>query len=227
LLAGSAVSQAEYIQHYGVDPGKIQLTRHGVDVDFFKPNSGGKAMRTRFGIGFSDPVILFAGFVTPRKGLEYLAKALPRMNPRPWLVIAGKWSLAIRQQFLTLIGPLAERVVEVGFVADEEMPACYGMADVYVSPSLMEGFGLPLAEALACGTPVVTAQAGAASEVVGPGGILVEPRDPDSLARAVSTLLGNEDLRRNLAIQGREHVIREFNLKRVVNTTIEAYQRFR
>jgi glycosyltransferase involved in cell wall biosynthesis len=117
-------------------------------------------------------------------------------------------------------------VIETGFVPDEMMPAYYSLADVYVSPSLMEGFGLPLGEALACGTPVVAFDAGAVAEVVGPGGILVPPRDVKGLAEAVSYLLQNPDIRNSMAAKGRDHIVREFSVSKMLEATLEAYERF-
>src|SRR5204863_670546 len=114
-----------------------------------------------------------------------------------------------------LVGSAADRVIEAGYVPDEHLPDYYSLADVYVSPSLMEGFGLTLAEALACETPVVAAEAGSVAEVVGPGGILVPPRDPAALADAISGLLQDCELRRELGRRGREHIVREFSIEKM------------
>jgi glycosyltransferase involved in cell wall biosynthesis len=117
-------------------------------------------------------------------------------------------------------------VIELGFVDDEEMPYFFSMSDVYVSSSLLEGFGLPIAEALACGTPVVAADSGSVAEVMGPGGILVAQRDPIGLAREISKLLQNHSLRKELGTLGRDFVIREFSLVSMVKSTLEAYEYF-
>jgi len=117
------------------------------------------------------------------------------------------------------------RVIEAGFVSDEWMPAYYSMADVYVSSTLLEGFGLPIAEAMACQTPVVTSEAGSTAEVLGPGGIVVPARDPRSLAAAVSSLLQDEILRKEMGSRGREHIVAEFSLERMVQDMLAAYKR--
>lgn len=227
LLAGSSATRDEFIQRYGISPNRISLVRHGIDSDIFRPNhEAARALRSKFGLGASEPVILFVGFVTPRKGLEYLARALPLMNPMPRLVIVGRWSKTFRSHFLNLLGPAASCVVEAGFVPDEQMPAYYSLADVYVSPSLLEGFGIPMAEALSCETPVVAANAGAAAEVVGPGGLLVAPRDSVALATATSRLLENATLRLELGKKGREHVGHEFSIQTMLSETVSAYRRF-
>jgi len=227
LLAGSSTTREEFINHYKAPPDRVALARHGIDTAFFRRTDTADLLRSRLRIAKHEPVILFAGFVTPRKGMEYLASALPLMHPSPRLVIVGRWrSRAYREQVLRSLRSAASQVIEAGFVPDEQMPAYYSLADVYVSPSLLEGFGLPLAEVLACETPVVTTKAGAAAEVVGPGGVLVPPRDPIALASAVSSLLKNASLRRELGKRGREYVVSNFSIQTMLHSTLDAYERF-
>ena len=227
LLAGSLTSRNEFIKYYGIQPEKIRLARHGVDTDFFEPKKDIRSWREKFGINLDEPVIIFAGFITPRKGLEYLARAMPDIHPRPKLLIIGRWrSVNYRKRIMDLLQPLKEHVIELGFVDDQDMPYYFSMSDVYVSSSLLEGFGLPIAEALACGTPVVAADSGSVAEVVGPGGILVAQRDPKGLANEISKLLQNPSLRRELGTSGREYVINEFSLDSMVQATLNAYEYF-
>ena len=227
LLAGSSTTREEFINHYKAPPDRIALARHGIDTAFFRRTDMADLLRSQLGIAKHEPVILFAGFVTPRKGLEHLASALPLIHPSPRLVIVGRWrSRVYQEQVLRLLGSAASQVIEAGFVPDEQMPAYYSLADVYVSPSLLEGFGLPLAEALACETPVVTTNAGTAAEVVGPGGVLVPPRDPIALASAVSDLLKDASLRRELGKRGREYVVSNFSIQTMLHSTLDAYERF-
>jgi len=229
LLAVSETSQNEYVQYYKLRAECIHLVRHGFDLGFFKPIEQDTLLqfRKRIGIAESDQVVLFSGFITPRKGLEYLAQAMVEISPLPKLLIIGKWrNEAYRREVYSYLAPIRDQVIETGFVPDEMMPAYYSLADVYVSPSLMEGFGLPLGEALACGTPVVAFNAGAVAEVVGPGGILVPPRDVKGLANAVSYLLQNPDIRHSMAEKGREHIAREFSVSKMLEATLEAYERF-
>jgi glycosyltransferase involved in cell wall biosynthesis len=143
------------------------------------------------------------------------------------LIIAGNWTREYRSHFFSMLGSASHQVIEVGFIPDAQMPTYYSLADVYVSPSLLEGFGLPLAESLACETPVVAADAGAAAEVIGPGGLLVPPADPAALAQAVSSLLGDQDRRRGMGLRGREHIEREFGSALMLEKLLQAYERFR
>jgi len=225
LLAGSNTSRNKFIEEYHVHPGKIKIARHGVDTHFFMPINDVQSYREALGLKPGEPVILFAGFITPRKGLEYLAHALPVIDPKPKLMIIGRWrSARYRKKVMEIFQPCMDQVVEMGFVDDQDMPAYLSLADIYVSPSLLEGFGLPIVEALACETPVVAADAGSVAEVLGPGGILVKPRDPESLADEISKLLNEPSLRKQLGKAGRKYVVDEFSLEGMVNSTLEAYQ---
>lgn len=226
-LAVSETTRAEFIQHYGLTADRVRLTRHGIDTATFQPDPvGAVALRARLGLPPDSPVILFVGFVTPRKGLHYLAQALPYIQPAPYLVLAGRWGSGFRSTFLKQAGPFAKRVIEAGFVADADMSALYSLASVYVSPSLLEGFGLPLAEALACETPVVAADVGATREIVGPGGILVPSRNAQALASALSQLLNDPVYRRELAEAGRAHIQAHFSPAIVTDAILNAYRHF-
>lgn len=227
LLAGSATTRDEYINNYGIPPDRFALVPHGVDTEFFQSIQDVRYIRHQLNLIEGDPVILHVGFITPRKGLEYLAQALPMIQPAPRLMIAGRWrSEKYRQQVMKLLEPVQDQVIEVGFVPDEEMPAYYSICDVYVSSSLMEGFGLPLAEALACETPVVAVDAGAAAEVIGPGGILVPARQIGAFADAVSTLLQNASMREEMGRLGRGHIQKNFSVDSMLSATLDAYKRF-
>ncbi len=226
LLAVSAATRDEFVHHYAVSPDRIALARHSIDTQFFSRRPDTAHLRARYGLDPHEPVVLFVGFVTPRKGLAYLAEALSCIQPQPRLVVAGRWTAPDRARFRALLGSQAHRLVEAGFVPDDQMPALYSMADVYVSPSLLEGFGLPLAEALACETPVVAADVGSVAEVIGPGGILVTPADADALAVAVSQLLQSPERERELGRHGREHIRHEFSAEKTVSDTLAAYSRF-
>lgn len=227
LLAVSSTTRDEFIHTYNVPPSHIALTRHGIDTEFFRPVPDTKKLAAHLGLSASEPVLLFAGFVTLRKGLTYLAQMLPLIQPTPRLIILGRWNPKSKKHFLDRLGTMKNRVIDAGYVPDEQMPAFYSLADVYISSSLLEGFGLPLAESLACETPVVATSVGATAEVVGPGGILVPPRDPQAMAQAISKLLNDYPLRQELGKQGRNHITQHFTIQTMLHTTVEAYERFK
>lgn len=225
LLAGSETSKQEYVAYYKVPDEKIVVARYGVDVDFFRPVKA-QSLRASLNIPPGDLIIMYSGFFTPRKGLEYLALAMKEIHPTPWLVLTGKWTLSVYKKFYAYLGAMRSKVIDVGFVPDERMPDYFSMADIYISPSLLEGFGLPLAESLACGTPVVAADAGAVSEVIGPGGILVPPADPHALAVSITNLFASPTKRKDLAEKGRKHVVEHFSLADMILAYENAYKGF-
>jgi MMP alpha-(1->4)-mannosyltransferase len=228
LLAGSATTRDEFITNYRIGPERVAIVRHGIDTEFFQRTPNTDALRQELGIAEGEPVILFVGFITPRKGLEYLAQALSHISPMPRLVLVGMWrNEGYRQQVYRSFGRNQRLIVEAGFVPDEQLPAYYSLADVYVATTLMEGFGLPFAEALSCKTPVVTTGVGSTAEVLGPGGVLVPARDPSALAEAVSNLLKDPDMRDRMGSEGRQHIVDEFSIQAMLSQAVAAYERFR
>jgi glycosyltransferase involved in cell wall biosynthesis len=227
MIAGSTTTRDEFIQYYGVHPECVLIAPHGVDTSFFQPSNNTATIRQKLGLSDGEQVILFAGFITRRKGLEILGKALSLIQPIPKLVILGKWrSETYRREVYDTLRPYEQYVIEIGFVPDEEMPDYYSLADVYVSSSFLEGFGLPLAESLACETPVVALDTGSVAEVVGEGGILIKEHNPEAMAGAISTLLQEEEHRREMGRRGRVHIIREFSIASMLEKTLEAYNKF-
>ncbi len=169
ILAGSEAAATEFTTHYGADPRRVRVVPLGIDLERFRPMPAA-ALRRDLGLADDEVAVLYVGFCTPRKGLEHLARAMRLLPPRCKLVIVGRWEADYRAKFYRALGDAGDRVIECGYVADGALPAYYNLADVFVFPSLLEGFGLPLAEALACGTPVVATLGSASPEVVGLGG---------------------------------------------------------
>ncbi len=225
LIASSCATAEEFVAHYGVAPERVTVVPLGIDLERFRPQDA-SALRHKLGLE-GAPVLLHVGFGTPRKGLEYLARAMRLLPPDVRLVKVGRWEASYRAKFYRLLGPDAGRVIELGYIPDEEIPLYYSLADVFVFPTLLEGFGYPICEALACGTPVVTTDANSCAEVLGPGGRAVPPRNPAALAHAIGELLADAALRRRLAEQGRVWVEKHFSVERMVRETLEVYERVR
>src|SRR4029079_1919947 len=137
--------------------------------------------------GIKKPYLLYVGTIEPRKNLLTLVRAFEELlratRHRPQLVLCGGRGWLDDEVFkmITQLG-LTEMVHFTGYVPDEDLPALYSQAEVFVYPSLYEGFGLPPLEAMACGTCVVTSDSSSLPEVVGKSGITVAPRDGKALA---------------------------------------------
>ncbi|HMM42812.1 MAG TPA: glycosyltransferase family 1 protein, partial [Thermomicrobiales bacterium] len=176
--------------------------------------------------GLDTPVLLFLGTLQPRKNLETLLKAYARTaGETGWqLVVAGAagWQ---HEPIFALARELgvAQTVRFIGFVPPEELPIWYNAADAFVYPSLYEGFGLPLLEAMACGTPVVASETPALREVVGNAGLVVGPRDVPALAQALLQLARAPELRQELATRGLRRA-REYSWRRTAAETAAVYR---
>jgi glycosyltransferase involved in cell wall biosynthesis len=118
---------------------------------------------------------------------------------------------------------LAERIHFVGYVAAEELPWWYNAAEVFVYPSLYEGFGLPPLEAMACGTPVITSTASSLPEVVGQAGLLIDPVDVQALASALAQVLGDATLQAQMRTAGLEQA-RRFSWPKTAHLTVSSYR---
>jgi glycosyltransferase involved in cell wall biosynthesis len=140
------------------------------------------------------------------------------------LVIAGRkgWGVEGILADVERLG-LAERVHFPDFVADDDLPALYSAASLFAYPSLYEGFGLPVLEAMACGTPVVASKRSSLPEVVGEAGLLVDPLDVTAIADAMAQVLADEDLHQRLSQSGHRQAAK-FNWGETAAKLVELYQ---
>lgn len=189
LVAGDIVDQ-------GVEHGKVRVAPLGVDL--VKVTAAQVAeVCERFGL--PAEFVLWVGTIEPRKNLRNLVAAMTQLADVP-LVIAGPDGWAIDD--VDLLEPLGSRAVRVGHVSEADLHALYSAASVFVLPSLAEGFGLPVLEAMAQGTPVVTSAGTATEEVAGGAALLVDPLDPEAIADGLRSVLGDDDLADGMRVAG-------------------------
>jgi glycosyltransferase involved in cell wall biosynthesis len=203
IIMPSLATQREFVEHYGVQPSRTTLVYPGIDVHRFETLPERGAARRRLSLPAGVPILLYVGFSTPRKGVEYLAKALTTMQTPAHLVMVGKWDARYKERFLDTLGNGRSRVHIAGYVPDAELPAYFAAADVFVLPTLLEGFGYPLVEAMSAGLPVVTTTGGSASEIVGDAGLVVPVGDSATLAGALDRVLAEDGLAQHLGQIGR------------------------
>ena len=213
ILADSVATKRDLQSAWGVDGEKITVLYSGVNERFQMVTDDGTlaALRVRYRLG-DEPFVLAVGTVQPRKNYELLVRAFAPVAARfpHALVIAGGrgW---LNEGLMTEIErqALGERVRLIGFVDDDDLPALYSAADLLAFPSLYEGFGLPLLEAMACGTPVLSSNASSLPEVAGEGAaVLLSPHDEAAWSGAMIELLGSDAARRRLARKGIEQSAR-------------------
>jgi len=194
----------------------------------FRRVSASEAAPVRHRFGVEDEFILFVGTIEPRKNLLNLFRAvneLLRTTPlRPQLVVAGAegWLTGDLRAYLDS-EELKERVLFTGYLQDEDLRALYSTCRVFVYPSLYEGFGLPLLEAMACGAPVVTSNVPSIVETVGNVARLISPEDFRELAGGIASLLQDDAEREKRSAAGIEHAKR-FSWEKAASETLELYR---
>jgi len=206
ILADSQATKDDLIALYHTSPDKITVLLSGVS-DHFAPAAPDQiaAMRIRYKIG-AAPYILAIGTIQPRKNFERLIRALaalPDSQREVKLVIVGGrgWLHAPIYQAVADLD-LADRVLFTGFADDADLPALYSGARLLAYPSLYEGFGLPILEAMRCQVPVVTAAVSSLGEVAGDAALIVDPYAIDSIRDGLLRLLTDESLRTALIAAG-------------------------
>ncbi len=209
VIAISHATKRDLVERYGIASEKVQVIHHGLNPNF-RPVEDPRliaAVRERYHLG-EHPYALYVGTIQPRKNLVRLIDAFAQATnelgpPHPLLVIAGKrgWLSRDIEQRAAALG-IGDRVQFTGYVADADLPALLSGALAFVFPSLYEGFGMPVLEAMACGTPVLTSAISALPEVAGDAALLVDPRDEHAIASALARLLSDADLRADLRARG-------------------------
>jgi glycosyltransferase involved in cell wall biosynthesis len=213
VIAVSEATRRDLIDLYSVPEDRLAVVPHGVDHETFRPPppEAVAAVRSRFAI--DGPYLLSLGGIEPRKNLPRLLEAFARLSPdlAVCLVLAGGraawnpegWDL-LRSAIDALPPEVRRRVISTSYVTEEQKVALLGGAEALVYPSLYEGFGLPVLEAMACGTPVLTSNLSALPEVAGDAGLLVDPANTDALVEGIERLLRDDDLRSRLKAAGIE-----------------------
>ncbi|MDP2728678.1 MAG: glycosyltransferase family 1 protein [Dehalococcoidia bacterium] len=194
LIADSATSREELVRYLKIAPYRVRVVYLGVDIP--SPELAGAETKR---------CILYVGTNKPHKNLPRLVRAYAKAGVSLPLVIAGGQDPRFPEarQEAEALG-LGDRVRFLGYVGENELRELYRSAELFVFPSLVEGFGLPALEALAYGVPVVASDHPAIVEVVGEAALLVNPLDTDSLASAMTRVLGDRALAHDLSSKGRE-----------------------
>ena len=226
-FAGSSAAREVLIADYGLDPSRVHVVPLAVAGDRFTPPAGPRpadpARDRREGIR-----LLFVGPLIQRKGLRTLVEALPALRRasvpfRLKLVGEGPEEAPLRGLAASL--GVAGDVEFEGFVEERLLVAAYQQADLFVFPSLLEGFGLVLVEAMACGLPIVATGVEPMTEVVGDAGVYFPPSDAAALGEALVRCATDRELRSELSSRGRQRVETRFLWQRVARQTLDHYER--
>lgn len=209
ILTVSLHSQQDIAELFRIPRSKIVVVPNGISPGFQLIQNRQAVMSVTRKYGIISPYVLYVGNLKPHKNLGRLLEAYRKVSKRlkgdHQLVLAGKderYRPDVEKAVENL--DLCELVVLTGFVPDEELPLLHSGAEVLVYPSLYEGFGMPVLEAMACGTPVIASKVTSLPEIVDDAGLLIDPENTDEIAQAIFLLLTDPALREKLIGKGLE-----------------------
>ncbi|MBI2862729.1 MAG: glycosyltransferase family 4 protein [Chloroflexi bacterium] len=228
IIAVSQSTKEDVVRLLGADASRVDVVYHGIEESFRPIADVEQGRRFRERMGLPERYILYVGTLEPRKNLVRLVRAfaqLRREHGLPhWLVLAGPPGWGERVVYTTIEAEgVGDRVLFPGYLPAQELPLWYNTADLFVYPSLYEGFGFPPLEAMACGVPVVVSNRASLPEVVGEAGVLVDPEDTEGLAEAMARVLTDKSLRSELAARGRTQASR-FSWRQAALQTTAVYR---
>ena len=227
ILADSECTRQDLVELLDVPAERIDVVYAGVE-ERFRPQADKAvdAVKARYGI--ERPYVLGLGTLQPRKNFARLIEAFALARERAGiphaLVIGGGegWLSRGIHETIDRLG-LREDVRLIGFVDDQDLPALYTGADLFAFPSLYEGFGIPVLEAMGCQTPVVTSRASSLPEVAGEAALLIDPTDVEELADALVRGLGDSELRDRMVLAGKGQVDR-FSWRAAAQSLLQVYR---
>lgn len=226
IMAYSEATKADVVRLLGANPEKIRVAPMAVDAAFTPVPRDEAQRRVRDEYNIEGPFLLFVSTLEPRKNVPGLLRIFARVAAQipHHLVLIGSvgWDAESIFQTIADLG-LESRVVRPGFVPHLNLPIFYGAADAFVFPTLYEGFGLPLLEALVCGCPVIASNNSSVPEVVGDAGILLDVEDEQGFERAVLEVLGDTNMRDALVARGYTQASR-FSWTQCARDTLAAYR---
>jgi glycosyltransferase involved in cell wall biosynthesis len=225
ILTPSESSRRDVIRFLGIDPARVTVVPYAPACPVTSVEDALPRLAEQYGVRV--PYFLYVGTLEPRKNLLRVLRAFasvaPSLPDHRFLIVGQKgWKYAaiLRE---AARGVLAERVSFLGYVPEADLPALYRHATAFVYPSLYEGFGLPVLEAMACGTPVLTSDRSSLLEVASGAGLLVDPEDEEAIVDGLRRLAGDEALRQDLRARGLARAS-TYSWERTARETLAVYE---
>lgn len=227
IITVSEFVKKQLIAEMKVPQEKISVTYEAAEeslIEISKKMTESEIKQVLAKFGIKPPFIFYVGNAHPHKNVERLIKAfliLRKKYQYLQLVLSGHdhyfWE-RLKKEF-----PISNDVIFTGFVSDEELVALYKSCQAYVFPSLEEGFGIPLLEAMACSVPIASSNAGSLPEIGGDASIYFDPKNVEDMAEKIGEVLNNQKLRRELIDKG-EKRFKEFSWKELAEETFDTYR---
>lgn len=227
FITVSEYSKRDIVQKLHISADSITVINLAAGQEYTRTVDAEYSAKVRHKYHLMRPYLLHVGTINPRKNLEFLVRVYAAVKRdhhlKQQLVITGKkgWHYDALFRLVSELG-LERDVVFTGYVRDHEKPALYHGADLFVFPSVYEGFGLPPLEAMSCGTPVICSNTSSLPEVIGDGGISLSPTDEVAWAEAIMAVLGDPARAKELAAKGRKQAAR-FSWDRCAKETLSVY----
>jgi glycosyltransferase involved in cell wall biosynthesis len=229
ILCVSENSRDTTEELFGIDPDRLVVAPHGIDPSFEPKERAAAKARVGERFGLTTPYVLYVGKLEARKNICRLLRAFNLVRSRAGsdirLVLVGRrfWDLEDMDATISECG-LQSHVVELGYVPWEDLPYLYSAAEAFVFPSIWEGFGFPVLEAMRCGTPVITSNVSCLPEIAGGAALLVDPFSVEQIAQGILAILGDKERAAAQAKRGLTHAAK-FTWERTARTTLAAYER--
>ena len=232
LIAVSNNTKKDIIKFMHINNDKIDVVYEIIDSRYHPIKNESAILKVKDKYKILNKFILYVGTLEPRKNIICLIQAYHNLLTKKLinhqLVIVGKkgWYY---QEIFNMVNKLGlnegrQKIIFTGYVPEEELPFLYNAADVFVYPSLYEGFGIPPLEAMACGVPVISSDLSSLPEVIGEAGILINPYNIQDIYQALYKLLNDDKLKKELKYKGLKRA-QEFSSEKLANETIKVYKK--
>ena len=226
IIAISNHGKQELVKYFDADPDKIVVT-HLAAKDIFAPCGPEEQNRVLEKYGISRGFIFTVGSYEPRKNIGTLIRAyvnLPEnIKKQHPLVIAGGKGWLNSDIDALIESQVSSQIRRIGYVDEQELPALYSAAAAFVYPSLYEGFGLPILEAMSCGAPVITSNTSSMPEISGDAALLFDPTNVQQLTTLLNEVMGNAKLRKELSRKGMKRA-GQFSWEKTARATLKIYE---
>lgn len=225
IVAVSHQTATDLHEFLGVDPAKVTVVHQGCHPSFYRQVSDEAIAQVKQKYGLPGQFILYVGTLEKRKNAGLILRALGRMKNKVPVVLAGKPTKYIAElEGLVKKYSLQDQVKFIYNASFADLPAFYQAASLFIYPSVFEGFGIPIVEAIASGVPVITSNGSCFSEAGGPDCIYINPSNPEELADSITMVLENSDLSSTMVDASRNY-IEKFNPRVIAGELMKVYQR--
>ena len=231
IIAISEHTKKDILNYFTLPSEKIRVVPLAAERRYFQKRTTSDLMRIRSHFGLPENFLLYVGGIDPRKNIELIFKALKLLldeNPLTCPLLAFAGDIVHQREYPQIMKSLrslgiGDRIKFLGYIPDEDLPLLYQASTMFIFPSRYEGFGLPVLQAMAAGTPVITTKLSSIPEVAGDAVLYINPDKPIELARAIKEIFSNHTIRLSLINSGMKRA-EAFSWERTVHETLEVYR---